>query len=124
MCAWVARVHTVNGHEEQLLGLHDLEQLVQVVEDFNNHLRLRELRSRIIAMRTVVDDAVHVQVQVVNLGDVGLRNGLIDEGVPLAQPPVKLGDACSPTYTISCGSYTSREVCRHGIITMNANAWK
>ena len=100
MCVWDCWAPTVNGHEEQLLRLHDLEQLVQVVENFHNHLRLRQLGARIIAMRAVVDDAVHVQVQVVDLGDVGLRNGLVDQRIPLAQPPVELGDACSPTYTI------------------------
>ena len=90
-------MYTVDGHEEQLLGLHDLEQLVHVVEDLHDHLRLCKLGARVVAMRAVVDDAVHVQVQVVDLGDVGLRDGLVDEWVSLAHPSVELGDACSQT---------------------------
>ena len=40
------------------LGLHDVEQLVQVSEDPHNHLVLSQFHLRVVAVGAVVDDAV------------------------------------------------------------------
>ena len=88
------KANTVNGHEEEFLGLDYLKQLLQVVEDLYDHLRFCELCAWIIAMRAVVDDPVHVQIQVVHFWHVGLCNRLIDERVSLAQPSIKLRNTC------------------------------
>ena len=90
-----ARGRTVDSHEEQLLWLHDLDQLLQVRKDLDNHLRLCQPRAGVVAVRAVVDDAVHVQVQVVHDWHAGAGNGLVDERVALAEPAVKLWDACA-----------------------------
>ena len=87
---------TVNGHEEKLLGLHDLEQLLQVVEHFDNHFCLCQFCAWIIAMRAIVDDPIHIQVQVVYFWHVGFCYGLIHEWVSLAQPSVELWNTCRP----------------------------
>ena len=100
---------TINRSEQQLLGLHDLEELLKVLEDLDNHLVLRELYIRIVSMRAVVDDAIHVQVQVVDHGHMGAGYGLIDQRVPLTQPSVKFGytyrtrtAAAMNSFAVSC----------------------
>ena len=85
---------TVHGHEQQLLRLHDAEQLVQILEDPQDHLGFRHLGTRVVAVRAVVDDSVHVEVERVDLGDVRAEDGLVDERIALGEPAVELGDAC------------------------------
>ncbi len=52
--------HTVYGHEEQLLRLYNLEELLQIPKDLDDHLLLRDLPSRVIPVSAIVDDAIHV----------------------------------------------------------------
>lgn len=63
------RGDTINGHEEQLLRLDDLEENAEVVEDVLEYLLLRnsEMRVGVIRVRAVVDDAIHVQIHVIEV---------------------------------------------------------
>lgn len=63
------RCHTVDGHEEHLAWLDHAEQHLNVVEDVSKDLLLRyaEMGIGIVRVRAHVDDAVHVQIQVVKL---------------------------------------------------------
>ena len=45
----------------------------------------------VIGMQADVDDAVHVEVQVVKLGDLKLLDNLAEAGVALGEPAIKLG---------------------------------
>ena len=45
-------------------------------------------------MCAIVDDAIHVQVKVVNNGYHRCPAWLIDERVPLTEPPVEFRDSC------------------------------
>ena len=85
---------TVNCHQEQLLGLDDLKQAVQVVEDAYSHLCLHELGVGGVSVGAVVNAAIHVQVQVMVTGICALSAGWFQEGSPLAEPSADLGDAC------------------------------
>jgi hypothetical protein len=90
---------TINRHEHQFAWLHDVDQLVQVAEDAYDHLRLCQLQVGVVRMRTVMNNAIHVQVQVVHLG-----RGLcccdwhVEQWVPLTEPAVELGDSCKVPY--------------------------
>lgn len=68
---------TIDCHEQQLLGLDDLKQAVQVIEDAYNHLCLCELGIGVVSVGAVVDDAIHVQVQIVYHWDLRTVCGLI-----------------------------------------------
>ena len=61
--------HPVNGHEEHFPWLDHAEQHLDVVEDVRDDLLLcdPEVRIIVVGVRTVVDDPVHVQIQVVKL---------------------------------------------------------
>jgi len=60
----------VDCQEEQAPGAHHTHQRLQVVEDALENFCLRDAVVMVIVrVRTVVDDAVHVQVQVVKLRD-------------------------------------------------------
>ena len=89
--------HTIYGHEQQLLRLHNLEELLQIPEDLYDHLLFCYLPSWVIPMRAVVDDTVHVQVQVVDHWHVCFCYRLIYKRVPLAQPPIKFRNTCNST---------------------------
>lgn len=92
-CAGMLR--TVDGQEHELLGLGDLDEFVQVHEDAQHHLCLCQAQRGVVRVRAVVDDAVHVEVQVVDLrGRLGRCHGHIKERIPLAQPPVELWYPC------------------------------
>ena len=69
---------TVNSSKEKLLRLDDLEELLYVGEDLQDHLLLCELYIGVIAVCTVVNDAIHVQVEVVNDWHMRAGNGLVD----------------------------------------------
>lgn len=43
-------------------------------------------------MRAIVNDAIHIEVEVVNNGDDGSPARLIDERVALAKPAIKFGN--------------------------------
>lgn len=94
--------HTVDSHEQELLRLSNADELVEVVEDFQNHVLLRQPDAALrIAMGAVVDHAVHVQVQVVDDRHDRAATRLVDERIPLAQPSVELGDTCGPEVEVA-----------------------
>ncbi len=94
--------HTVDGHKQQFAGLNNFKELFQVFEYPDKHLVFAELEVGVVAVGTVVDDAVHVEVQVVKLREGTRANGLVDKGVALREPAVKLGDTCCMRCTV-CG---------------------
>mmetsp|Transcript_5938 Transcript_5938/g.21724 ORF Transcript_5938/g.21724 Transcript_5938/m.21724 type:complete len:235 (+) Transcript_5938:3934-4638(+) len=67
-----ARRDAVDGHVEQLARPHHAEEPVDVREDVLEHLRHRGGRRPILRVEAGVDDAIHVQVQVVPLPAVGV----------------------------------------------------
>ncbi len=82
---------TIN--EDILSRLDHPEEDLDVVEDALEYLLLRdpEVGVVVVGVRADVDDAVHVEVQVVELGDLVLLHHLAQAGVALAQPAVELG---------------------------------
>ena len=50
-----------------------------------------KVRVVVVGVRANVDDAVHVQVQVVEFGDLVLLDDLAEAGIALAEPSVELG---------------------------------
>ena len=85
---------TINGHKEQPLWLDNLKQLVKVGENLDYHLLLSELRARIIAVRTIVNDAVHVEVQIVNYRRFANISWLVEQRVSFAQPAIEFRNPC------------------------------
>jgi hypothetical protein len=75
----------VDGHIEHLLGLDLPKQVVHVREDGREDLLLRQPEVGIVVVRVgaVVDDAVEVEVEVVEFGDGLLGDQLGRQGVPL-----------------------------------------
>lgn len=63
------RSYSINCHKEQLLRLNDLEEDTEVVEDILEDLLLcdPEVRIRIIRVRAVVNNTIHVQIHVVKI---------------------------------------------------------
>ena len=51
-----------------------------------------EVRIVIVGMGADVDDAVHVQVQVVKLRNLVFLHNFTETGIPLTEPSVELGD--------------------------------
>jgi hypothetical protein len=91
---------TIYCSKEELLWLDDLEEPLYVGENLEDHLLFCQLNVRVIAMSTIVDDAVHVQVKVVDYGHLRACYGLVDQRIPLAEPAVEFGDSCK-NYTRS-----------------------
>ncbi len=71
-----------------------MEKPVQVSEDAHYHLIFRELDVGVVAVRAVVDDAVHVQIKVIHDRHNRGPSRHVDQRVALAEPSIKLGDAC------------------------------
>ena len=69
---------TVYGKKEQPLWLNKVDKLVEVVKNLEQHFRLCGLAVWIVAVSAVVDDAVHVKVQVIDDGDSDRGSGHID----------------------------------------------
>lgn len=69
---------TIYGQEKQLLRLDQVEELVDVVVNVLKDLRLlqMEVDITIIRVRAVVDNPVHVQVEIVELRNLRKRMGL------------------------------------------------
>lgn len=65
-----------------------------VIENRNEHFVFSHAKRRGIGVlvSTVVDDAVHVKIQTIKLGDSILSNQLGYRRVPLAEPPEEFGD--------------------------------
>lgn len=85
---------TIDGREKQLLRLHNLEQPINVFKCLQNHLLLCELDVRVIAMSAIVNDAIHVQVEVIEYRNIGAGTGLIGEWISLTQPSEELWNPC------------------------------
>lgn len=68
--------HTIHRHEENLARLDDPEEHLQVMEDVCKNLFLRNAKVDIfiVWVRTLVDDAVHVQIEVVKLWNLTKTN--------------------------------------------------
>lgn len=66
LCPWR---HTIHSHEEDLARLDDPEEHLQVMEDVCKNLFLRDAKVDILIVwvRTLVDDAIHVQIEIVKL---------------------------------------------------------
>ena len=89
-----SRRNSIDSHEKKLLGLNLSEQMLDVVEDSNKHLLLGHAKGCIVGvfMCTVVDDAIHVQVEAVELWYPILCDQLRDGRVPLAHPSEEFRD--------------------------------
>lgn len=61
--------HTIHCHEEDLARLDDSEEHLQVMENVSENLFLRdaEVNVLIIWVGALVDDAIHIQVEIVEL---------------------------------------------------------
>ena len=75
-----------------LTGLNHAEQKLNVVKDVLKDLLLAdpEVRVVIIGMRADVDDAVHVEIQIVKLRNLIFLDDFTETWIPLRQPAVKL----------------------------------
>ena len=93
-------MRTIDGHEEQLLRLYDLEELLQIPKDLDDHLLLCDFPSGVVPVCAIVDDAIHVQVKVVDYWHVRFCYRLIYKRIPLTQPPVELWNTCSGTRSV------------------------
>ena len=90
------RRHAVDGHEEHLLRHHSVEQLVNVLEHLGHDVRFRHGPGQSVAMSAVVDDAVHVQVKIIELWlHLDGIHRLAYQRVALAKPAEKLWHACT-----------------------------
>ena len=58
---------TIDSHKEGALRADDVEEMINVGENLSKDLLLSDAEERIdvVGMRAVVDDAVHVQIEVV-----------------------------------------------------------
>lgn len=64
-----------------------------VGENSEEDLRVREIGGGVGGVRAVVDNAVHVEIQVIERRDAVGVDQLAARGVALADPPEELGDA-------------------------------
>ena len=66
LCPWCDAIHR---HEEDLARLDDPEEHFQVVEDVSKNLFLRNAKVNVLVIRvgTLVDDPIHVQIEIVKL---------------------------------------------------------
>lgn len=62
---------SIHSHEEHLPGLDDAKEHFEVVEDVGKDLLLSdtEVYVLVVGVRALVDDPVHVQVQIIKLWD-------------------------------------------------------
>lgn len=95
--ASACKQNTINGHEKQSLWLDNLKQLVKVGEDLDDHLLLSQLGAWIVSVRTIMNDAIHIQVQVVDQRSFANIGWLIEQRISLAQPAIERRNACKPT---------------------------
>ena len=84
-------------HKKTKIAEHHRHSPIDVAEDLLEHGRLVQYDDLVVvvAVRAGVDDAVHVEVEVVDLPiDVkALVDALVDVGILIGQPPEHLGDA-------------------------------
>mmetsp|Transcript_57280 Transcript_57280/g.138394 ORF Transcript_57280/g.138394 Transcript_57280/m.138394 type:complete len:222 (+) Transcript_57280:564-1229(+) len=110
--------HPVDGHVQDLAGADDVEDAVDVLEDGEVHLLLGGGGGKVLGVAGRVDDAVHIQVEVVIFDPIGvwLRSVwvyplVVDElrhrlcrvhdglGIPLHQPSVQPGHTHPALFT-------------------------
>ena len=79
------RCHSIDGHEEHLPWLDHSEEHLDVVEDVRDDLLLRNPKVWIIVVgvRAVVDDPVHVEVQVVKLRNLVILHHFTQTRIPV-----------------------------------------
>jgi hypothetical protein len=89
---------SIDGHEEDLSRLDLGEQVVDVGIDGEDHLFLGDTKVHVALggrrVRTVVNDPVHVEIEIVERRD-GVRGDELGcEGVPLGNPSEEFRDTC------------------------------
>ena len=90
-----ARGDTIYCHEKELLGLDFAEEMLNVVEDFDEHFVLGDVLGDGnvgVVVCAVVDDAIHVEVETVEFGDAVFCYELRDCWIPLGHPAEEFGD--------------------------------
>lgn len=100
-CSGFNSMVTVNCHEQQPLWLDNLEQLVKIAKDFDDHFFFSQFGAGIVAMCAVVDDSIHVKVKIVHKRGLANIGWLVEQGVSLAQPAVELRDSCAKQQLIT-----------------------
>ena len=83
---------TVYGSKEKLLWLDNVEEPVYVLKCLQHHLFLCELDIGVISMGAIMDNAVHVQIEVVIDRYVCAGTWLICQRISLAEPAKEFGD--------------------------------
>jgi hypothetical protein len=71
--------------------------MLDVIEYFDKHFLFREAGfcgRGIVVVSAVVNDTVHVQVEIVKLGDAVLGDELGNGGIALREPAEEFGDTC------------------------------
>ena len=101
---------TIDCSKKKLLWLDDLEKLLNIGKNLEYHFLLCQLDIGGIAMSAVVNNSIHVQVQVVNDGDMCAGYWLIDEGVSFTQPAIKLWNACKEKCCSERPSFMTRRI--------------
>ena len=87
------RRDAVDGHVQQLAGADHGEEPVDVVEDALEHFFLGGWRRAVLGVEARVDDAVHVEVEVIELGAVGVGPGAVHrDDVAVMVPRLVLDD--------------------------------
>ena len=92
---------TVDCHEQQPLWLDNLEQLVKIAKDFDDHFFFSQFGAGIVAMCAIVDDSIHVKVKVVHKRGLANIGWLVEQGISLAQPAVEFRDTCAKQHLIA-----------------------
>lgn len=102
--------NTINGHEEELLRPYLAIQVLNVIENLNEHLVLCHAKSRGVGlgMSAIMDDAVHIQVKTVEFRNPVFCNELRDSRVSLAQPSKELWHTHSEGIYITVGEEAVR----------------
>ena len=80
------RGHAINCHEEQLLRLYLAEEVLDIVEDLDEHLILANMLGDagiIVIVGAVVDDAIHIKIEAVKLRNAVFSDKLRDGWVSL-----------------------------------------
>jgi hypothetical protein len=84
----------IDRHHKHFLRPDQVKNILYVPKYSKKHFGFCQSRIRVIAVCAVVNNAVHVKVQIVKLrNDNLMRKVLIDEGIPLRKPPIKLRDS-------------------------------
>mmetsp|Transcript_34898 Transcript_34898/g.87809 ORF Transcript_34898/g.87809 Transcript_34898/m.87809 type:complete len:212 (-) Transcript_34898:23-658(-) len=93
------RCDTIDSHKEDLARFHKAEDLFQVTKNVLDHFAFtQEFGSAlgvVIWMRTAMDDAVHVQIEMIELWMQVSFHGGVDERVALRHPSKELGHSHS-----------------------------